>query len=156
MVCMADCKPYSSLMAFKLASSPPNDDLPFSNPSLYRSIVGGLQYLTITRLDLAFAVNFACQYMHQPLVRHFVMVKRLLRYLKDTLGYGLQFSPGPLTLHAILDSDWVGDFLDRRSTTGLCVFLGPNLVTWSAKKQPTVARSSTKAEYRDWLKLLLS
>ncbi|XP_028106196.1 uncharacterized protein LOC114305326 [Camellia sinensis] len=126
---MADCKPYSSPMAFKPTSSSHNNDLPFSNPSLYRSIVGGLQYLTITRPDLAFAVNFACQYMHQPLVRHFVMVKRLLRYLKGTLGYGLQFSLGPLTLHAFSDSNWAGDSLDKRSTIGFCIFLGPNLVS---------------------------
>ncbi|GMP45231.1 hypothetical protein CsSME_00013817 [Camellia sinensis var. sinensis] len=130
---MADCKPYSFPMAVKPTSSSLNDDLPFSNPSLYRSIVGGFQYLIITRPDLAFAMNFSCQFMHQPLASHFVMVKRLLRYLKGTLGYA---------------SDWAGNSLDRRSTTRFYIFLDPNLVSWSAKKQPTVARSSTEAKYR--------
>ncbi|XP_028114701.1 uncharacterized protein LOC114312638 [Camellia sinensis] len=78
---LIDCKPCSTPLAVK-ASSPPSssDDLPFSNPSLYRSIVGGLQYLTITRPDLALAVNQACQHMHLPTNADFQDIKRLLRY----------------------------------------------------------------------------
>ncbi|CAL5401450.1 unnamed protein product [Camellia sinensis] len=160
---MSHCKPYASPMATK-SSSFHDSDLPFAQPALYRSIVGALQYLTITRPDIAFAVNSACQHMHAPLVSHFNAVKRLLRYLKGTLHKGLQFQPGPLVLTAYSDSDWAGNALDRRSTTGFCIFLGPNLVSWSAKKQPTVSRSSTEAEYRalaqtsaelSWLGMLL-
>lgn len=61
----------------------------------------------------------------------------------------MYFSPGPLHLTAYTDADWSGDHSDRRSTTGFCVYLGPNLISWSAKKQPTVARSSTEVEYRE-------
>ncbi|XP_028069016.1 uncharacterized protein LOC114271601 [Camellia sinensis] len=130
---MLSCKPYSSPMALK-SSSHPDSAVPFSNPSFYRSIIGALQYLTITCLDLSFAVNFACQFMHQPLNCHFAAVKHLLRYLKGTLTHGLQFSSGLLLLNAYSDSDWAGNSLDRRSTTSYCVFLGSDLISWPAKK----------------------
>lgn len=161
---MVNCKPCASPISVKPPSHSSTDSLPFSQPALYRSIVGALQYLTITRPDLAYAVNHACQHMAAPTVAHFTAVKRLLRYVQGTLDHGLFFSPGPFTLQACSDSDWAGDTLDRRSTSGFCIFLGHNLISWSAKKQPTVSRSSTEAEYRalahtvaelSWLQMLL-
>lgn len=143
---MSDCKPYSSPMATKNAL--PEMDSPLSEPSLYRSLVGALQYLTLTRPDLSFTVNYLCQFLQTPLNSHFAAVKRLLRYLKGTLSHGLHFSFGPLVLNAFLDSDWASSALDRRSTTGYCVFLGPNLISWCTKKQPIVSRSSSGVEYR--------
>ncbi|XP_028074887.1 uncharacterized protein LOC114277205 [Camellia sinensis] len=145
---MSNCKPYSSPMASKFSTFSSDDVSPFSQPSFYRSLVGALQYLTITQLDLAFAVNTACQFMQSPLNCHFAVVKRLLRYLKGTLAHGLHFSRGPFLLNAYSDSNWTGSTLDRRSTIGYCIYLGPNLISWTAKKQPTVSRSSSEAEYR--------
>ncbi|XP_028083659.1 uncharacterized protein LOC114284908 [Camellia sinensis] len=134
-------------MALKPTLSVANDK-PYSQPSLYRSLVGALQYLTITRLDITLAVNQACQHMHAPTFGNFSFLKRLLRYVKSTLTHGLQFSSGPFVHHAYSDSNWTGDYVDRRSTSRFCVYLGPNLISWSAKKHATVSRSSTEAEYR--------
>jgi Reverse transcriptase (RNA-dependent DNA polymerase)/gag-polypeptide of LTR copia-type len=116
---------------------------------LYRSIVGALQYATITRPDIAFAVNKAAQFMAEPTDLHWQLVKRILRYLKGTITHGLHFVSSPkLSLHAYCDADWAGCPDDRKSTGGFAVYLGRNLISWSSKKQPTVSRSSTEAEYR--------
>ncbi|XP_068336519.1 uncharacterized mitochondrial protein AtMg00240-like [Pyrus communis] len=99
------------------------------NPEEYRSIVGALQYLTWTRPDLSFAVNLVCQFMHSPREPHFQAVKRILRYLKGTLGYDLWFpkTSTPLTLKAYSDVDWAGCSWDRCSTGG---FFKINLLTF--------------------------
>ena len=142
-----------------------DDGMPFDDPSLYRSIVGALQYLTFTRPDVAFSVHQVCQFMQNPMQVHFVVVKRILRYLKGTLQFGIHYTKGSLDLIAFSDVDWVGDINDMRSTTGLVVFLGFNPVSWTSKKQQTVSRSSTEAEYRalsatsaefDWEQQLLT
>ena len=102
--------------------------------------------------------------MSKPTQHHLVPAKRILRYLKGTLHHGIHFQPGPLALSAYCDVDWAGDPLDRKSITGMVVFLGNSPITWSAKKQLTVARSSTEAEYRalattaaelSWLRMIL-
>lgn len=78
--------------------------------SLYRSLVGALQYLTITRPDITYAVNQVCQFMYAPTTAHMVAVKRILRYLKGTLGFGLTFAARSSThLTAFSDADWAGN-----------------------------------------------
>ncbi|KAM1479039.1 hypothetical protein ACFX2I_026387 [Malus domestica] len=119
-----------------------------SDPQTYRSVVGALQYLTITRPDLSYAVNQVCQFMHSPKTTHWLAVKRILRYVKATYDHGLVYKPGGMQLSAFSDADYAGDPDTRHSTGGFCIYLGSNLVSWSSKKQKTVSRSSTEAEYR--------
>jgi hypothetical protein len=110
-----------------------------------RSIVGGLQYLTIARSDVSHAVNRVCQYLHAPRDAHWSAVKRILCYVRSTVTYGLHLRPAPSgMLSAFSDADWAGNPDDRRSTGGYAVFFSPNLIAWSARKQATVSCSSTE------------
>ncbi|GKB40248.1 ribonuclease H-like domain-containing protein [Tanacetum coccineum] len=122
---------------------------PVADPTLYRSLAGALQYLTFTRPDLSYAVQQLCLYMHDPREPHFHAMKRVLRYLRGTTDLGLQlFRSSTSQLTAYSDADWAGCPATRRSTSGYCVFLGDNLLTWSSKRQETLSRSSAEAEYR--------
>jgi histone deacetylase 1/2 len=86
----------------------------------YISIVGGLQYLTITRPDVSYAVNRVCQYLHAPRDAHWPAVKRILRYIRSTITYGLHLRPTPsCVLLAFSDADWAGNPDDRRSMGGM-------------------------------------
>lgn len=105
-----------------------------------------LQYLTFTRLDIAYAVQQACLHMHDPREPHANMLKRILLYLKGTINHGLQLHRTPPTsLTAYTDTDWTGCPDTRRSTSGYSVFFGDNLVSWSSKHQTTVSCSSAEA-----------
>ncbi|XP_039170468.1 uncharacterized mitochondrial protein AtMg00810-like [Eucalyptus grandis] len=145
---MIDCKPIST----PLSQRPyilQSDSIPLSNPLEYRSLVGGLQYLTLTHPDIAYATNMLCQKMQQPTIADFNNLKRVLRYVKGTISCGIFLhSRSSKQLYGFSDADWAGCTETRRSTTGFCTFLGSNLISWTAKKQPTVSRSSTEAEYR--------
>ena len=122
---------------------------PLTDPSAYRSIVGALQYLTFTRPDIAHSVNVVCQYMTNPTDAHMFLVKRILRYLQGTLQCGITYHSDPhIHISAYSDADWASDINTRRSVTGYVVFLGSNPISWQSKKQSSVSRSSTEAEYK--------
>nr|XP_025702517.1 uncharacterized protein LOC112803221 [Arachis hypogaea] len=125
-----------------------NDSEPYSDPKFYSSIVGALQYLTMTRPDLAFYVNRVSQFMYNLTLNHWKAVKRILRYLKGTISDGIIFSKcSNFRLLDFADADWASDLHDRRSVTGYCVYLGTNLIFWKCHKQSKVSHSSTEAEY---------
>jgi len=145
---MAECHSTSTPVDTRAKLSA-TDGAPVADATQYRSLAGALQYLTLTRPDLAYAVQQVCLFMHDPREPHLALLKRILRYVKGTLSTGLHIGAGPVSsLTAYSDADWAGCPDSRRSTSGYCVFLGDNLVSWSSKRQTTVSRSSAEAEYR--------
>ncbi|XP_041004092.1 uncharacterized mitochondrial protein AtMg00810-like [Juglans microcarpa x Juglans regia] len=114
----------------------PIDGPLFSDPTFYRSLIGAIQYLTITQPDIAHVVNSVSQFLHSPTDNHFLTIKRILRYVKGTLHFCLTFHPSvaPGALVDYSDADWAGCLDTCRSTSNYSIYLGDNLVPWSAKK----------------------
>ena len=120
-----------------------------SNPERYHRLVGKLNYITITRPDISFAVSVLGQFMKDPRLPHWEAVIRIVRYLKAYPSRGLLYKAnGHLRVEAYTDANCAGSPSDRKSTTGYCIFLGGNLITWRSKKQTVVAKSSAEAENR--------
>lgn len=116
--------------------------------TLYKQMIGSLMYLTVTRPDLSFVVGLASRYMEAPTEAHFQVVKRVLRYVKDTVELGILYKrEGKSSLQAYTDSDYAGDLDDRKSTSGFVFLIAGGAVSWCSKKQPIVALSTTEAEY---------
>ncbi|XP_062085768.1 uncharacterized mitochondrial protein AtMg00810-like [Humulus lupulus] len=114
------------------------------DPTLYRSLIGGMQYLAHTRLDISFSVNKLSQFLKAPTTTHWSAVKRILRYSKGNIHHGLHIKYSErLTLTSFSDADWACCPDDRKSVAGYCIFFGDTLISLSSKKQTVVARSST-------------
>ena len=115
---------------------------------LYRSIVGSLLYLTATRPDIVYASSLLARFMHCPTSKHFGTAKCVLRYIKGTLDYGLEYTKGKKAmLIGYYDSDWGGSLDDNKSTYGYAFSFGSGVFSWASVKQSYVALSTAEAEY---------
>ncbi|XP_021721680.1 uncharacterized protein LOC110689249 [Chenopodium quinoa] len=144
---MASCKPSATPVEVKPKDS--STGSPCTDLTLYRSLAGAWQYLTFTRPDVSYAVQQVCLHMHDPKESHMATLKRVIQYVQGTIDHGLHLYPSSISsLVSYTDADWVGCPDTRRSTSGYCVYLADNLVSWSSKRQPTLSKSSAEAEYR--------
>jgi hypothetical protein len=168
---MMDCKPVAAPISSgqkltKAMCPETEEEIRRMSKVPYRSAVGSINWLvTGTRPDLAVAVGDAAKYLNNPGEQHWIAVKRIIRYLKETKDWSLVIKPTSLNLVGYCDADWAGDLDSRRSTTGYIFKLGGVSVCWKSKRQPTVALSTSEAEYMAlssaaqmaiWLRRLLS
>nr|GEY06183.1 hypothetical protein [Tanacetum cinerariifolium] len=117
-----------------------DDSIAFSNPVKYRQVVGSLKYVTISRHGITFAVN--------KVFEHGMLIRRSSGSTLQAFTNVLWKGNPDTSFEAFLDADWAGDSDDRRSMRGFAIYLGSNLISWTARKQHTVSRSSTEAEYK--------
>jgi len=142
------------------------DGAKIADATYFRRLVGGLNCLSHTRLDISFSVGVVSRFMHNPSKLHLVAAKRILRYVAGTTNHGIWYSKEPsFMLTSFTDSDWVGDIENRQSTSGYVFNLGSGVISWCSKKQEVVALSTSEAEYIAataatcqviWLRRLLS
>eukprot|EP01018_Ginkgo_biloba_P011369 Gb_30477 [translate_table: standard] len=162
---MSDCKPLATPVEFglKLSKYEYSDSV---DATLYRKLIGSLVYLTSTRHDIAYAVSLVSRFMADPKIEHWKTTKRILRYIRGTRDYGLQYKRTiNFRLIGYTNEDWAGDIDDRKSTSGFNFSLGTSVIAWRIKKKPTVYLSTAEAEYKAatttaceaiWLRRILS
>ncbi|TXG48915.1 hypothetical protein EZV62_024790 [Acer yangbiense] len=144
---MEECKPTTTLMNQKEKFCK-EDGAAKVDERLYRTLIGCLMYLTATRPDIMNAISLLSRYMHCASEIHFQATKRIVRYIKGTIDYGLRFCHVKnFTLHGYSDNDWVGCVDDMRSTSGYCFSFGFAIFSWCSKKQEVIAQSTAEAEY---------
>ncbi|CAJ2666383.1 unnamed protein product [Trifolium pratense] len=144
---MEECKTVSTPMNQKEKLSK-EDGFDKVDEGYYRSLIGCLMYLTATRPDILFAVSILSRFMHCASEMHLKAAKRILRYIKGTVDYGVKFESCPtFKLCGFSDSDWAGSIDDMKSTSGYCFSLGSGVFSWCTKKQETVAQSTAEAEF---------
>ena len=145
---MLDCKPVDTPMDPNVKLVPGQGEL-LRDPGRYRRLVGKLNYLTITRPNILFLVSVVSQFLQSPCDNHWDAVVRILHYIKGTPGQGVLYeNRGHTQVIGYSDADWAGSPTDRRSTSGYCVFIGGNLISWKSKKQDVVAISNVETKYR--------
>ncbi|GJX73199.1 retrovirus-related pol polyprotein from transposon TNT 1-94 [Tanacetum coccineum] len=144
---LEDSKPIKTPMSFEIKLTRDEDGEPIDNTK-YRSMIGSLLYLTATRPDIMFSVCLCARFQEAPKTSHLEAVKRIFRYIKGASHLGLWYSKGTgLETIVYADFDHARDYIDRKSTSGICTFVGCCLTSWFSKKQTALDISTTEAEY---------
>ncbi|GJU97395.1 retrovirus-related pol polyprotein from transposon TNT 1-94 [Tanacetum coccineum] len=144
---LEDAKPIKTPMSSETKLTRDEEGEPI-NDTKYRGMIGSLLYLTASRPDIMFSVCLCARFQGAPKTSHLEAVKRIFRYIKGTSHLGLWYPKGTgLETIVYADSDHAGDYVDRKSTSGVCTFIGCCLTSWMSKKQTALAISTTEAEY---------
>ncbi|GJR95952.1 retrovirus-related pol polyprotein from transposon TNT 1-94 [Tanacetum coccineum] len=144
---LEDSKPTKTPMSTEIKLTK-DDEADSVDSSKYRGMIGSLLYLTASRPDIMFSVCLCARFQENPKTTHLEAVKRIFRYIRGTSHLGLWYPKGTrIETIVYADSDHAGDYVDRKSTSGVCTFMGCCLTSWFAKKQTALAISTTKAEY---------
>ena len=134
---MQDCKSVNTPVDCGMKLKPANEEEELVDQIKYQSAVGSLMYLAIsTRPDIAYAVNSLAKFNSKPSKEHWVALKRVLRYLKGTVKYGILYQKGSMEITiGYSDADWAGDITDRKSTSGYIFMQNGGAISWSSRKQ---------------------
>lgn len=144
---MEECRPITTPMNQKKKFFK-EDGVAKIDETLYRTLIGSLMYLTATRPDIMNATSILSWYIHCASEIHFQAAKRIVRYIKGTIDYGLKFCQVKNSiLHGYSNSDWASCVDDMRSTSGYCFSFGSAIFSWSSKKQEVIAQSTAKEKY---------
>jgi len=150
---MLNCNPIYTPLEYKLnllsGSKETQHEDSTSSKIPYQEAVGSLMYLSqCTRPDITYAISYLSRFNQNPNQTHWKSVKRVLRYLKATINYKLEFSTDQEgSIIGFCDADWAGNLEDRRSVTGYIFNYQNGSISWASKRQPTIAISTTEAEY---------
>jgi hypothetical protein len=144
---MAEVKPVSTPMSTAM-SLDTDEDGEAVDQIEYKSMIGSLLYLTVTRSNIQFVVGLCAHFQASPRSSHWMTVQRIFKYLKHTPEFGIWHSASSsLDLVGFSDADFAGCGIDRKSTSRTCHFFGYSLICWSSQKQYSVAQSTTEVEY---------
>jgi hypothetical protein len=145
---MEHCNPVSTPINERLTATPEGFRSTETDRHWYARAIGALMYIMLgTRPDIAYAISVCSRYMGNPTAAHIKAAKRILRYLKGTSGWALEYTGNLTEVQGYSDADWGGDLDGRRSTGGYIFNLGSGAISWRSKRQQAVALSTCEAEY---------